>query len=110
MPDQVGDDVCLETSDQWACRRYMTDMTGEFSDQVAAVAATGAETESMTPEQLMAAAYRSEFTDVPLDIALAPDTDADRKPEMRPRRVAMPGELDVRCQIRASDLQLSRSA
>lgn len=64
----------------------------------------------MTPEQLMAVVDRSVFTDGPLDIDLAPDTDADRTPEMRPRPVAMSDELDVRCQIRASDLQLSRSA
>ncbi len=66
--------------------------------------------EAMTPEQLRALTDRLVFTGEPVEFELAPDTDADLGPEMRPRPVAMSDDLDLRCQLRASDLRLSRSA
>lgn len=44
------------------------------------------------------------------DFDLAPDISADTKAGLRPRSVKMSDELDLRCQVRASDLGLSKSA
>jgi predicted transcriptional regulator len=46
----------------------------------------------------------------PVDVELAPDIAADAKPGLRPRSVKLSDELDARCQIRAGELGLSKSA
>lgn len=64
----------------------------------------------MGPEQLRAMIDRLVVTGEPLGNELAPDTEADHVPGMWPRSVAMPDDLDLRCQLRARELGVSRSA
>lgn len=68
------------------------------------------EAAAMDPDQLQAMIARLVFTGEPLANLLAPDTAADREAGMWPRPVAMLDDLDLRCQVRASELGLSRSA
>ncbi|WP_188829341.1 hypothetical protein [Nocardia camponoti] len=64
----------------------------------------------MTPEQLHALIDRLVFTDERLEVELASDTEADCEPGMWARPIAMTDDLDLRSQLRARELQLSRSA
>ncbi|MCX0270019.1 hypothetical protein NLM24_04705 [Nocardia zapadnayensis] len=84
-------------------------MSGGFRDREADDAARS-ELDSMTPEQIEAMVDRLVFIEGPCEVDLAPDTDDDRRPGMWPRPVAMSDELELRSQLRASSLGLSRSA
>ncbi|GGK54897.1 hypothetical protein [Nocardia camponoti] len=83
-------------------------MTSEFSESDPEAACV--DLDDMTPEQLHAMIDRLEFTDDRVEIDLAPDDDADRVSGMWPRPVAIPDDLYVRAQLRASELNLSWSA
>ena len=65
----------------------------------------------VSPEEMVEIVDRLEVRPgAPVDVELAPDTDSDAKPGLVARSVKLSDELDVRCQIRAGELGLSKSA